>query len=310
MTISVEPSGTVYICKTPLENDYKHQLTFANATAQLTYFNSTVVHASTNFTYIRKDNMIKVDAPIDTIKDCNYLFYRNNGFTNKYYFAFISRMEYLSENTTQIYFDTDVWQTYQFDYEFKPCFVAREHVADDTVGLHTVPENVEKGEYEIVDLKNVPLYESDIPATDWWVCFAVTKLFKINGVAVDSLPYETNEIGGVFNGLHFFAVSNFNSARDVIKLYEQQEGITSKEIINVYLIPACCIDGEHPTRIDEGSIHDLFVYPVNTSITEGPFYLQQPQVLAENQHCISQDNAKDTNDDTNLHHILLVDETG
>ena len=40
--ISVTPQGQIYLCKTPLENDYKNQLTFSNKTNQLNYFNSTI----------------------------------------------------------------------------------------------------------------------------------------------------------------------------------------------------------------------------------------------------------------------------
>ena len=36
--ITITPAGQLYLCKTPLENDYKNQLTFANATAQYNYF--------------------------------------------------------------------------------------------------------------------------------------------------------------------------------------------------------------------------------------------------------------------------------
>ena len=38
--ISITPQGDIYLCKTPLENDYKNQLTFASATAQYNYFYS------------------------------------------------------------------------------------------------------------------------------------------------------------------------------------------------------------------------------------------------------------------------------
>ena len=40
--ISITPQGQIYLCKTPLENDYKNQLTFSNSTSQLTYFNSKI----------------------------------------------------------------------------------------------------------------------------------------------------------------------------------------------------------------------------------------------------------------------------
>ena len=40
--MTVTPQGQLYLCKTPLENDYKNQLTFSNENAQLSYFNTTI----------------------------------------------------------------------------------------------------------------------------------------------------------------------------------------------------------------------------------------------------------------------------
>ena len=140
--ISITPQGSVYLCKTPLENNYKHQLTFTNTTNQRNYFtsNSVLKHTCTNFTYVKKDSQLVVDYPIDTIIDCNYLYYQNTGFTTKYYYCFITNMEYVNENATRITFEVDAFQTYMFDITFKASFVEREHVNDDTIGLHTVPE--------------------------------------------------------------------------------------------------------------------------------------------------------------------------
>lgn len=150
--ISITPEGEIYLCKTPLENDYKNQLTFSNLTSQYNYFASKIFKTLDNYTYIKKDNIIKVGFPIDEIIGCNYLFYRNLGFSNKWYYCFITNMEYVNENCTSITFETDVWQTYQFNITYNPCFVEREHVNDDTIGLHTIPENLETGDY-IIDNK-------------------------------------------------------------------------------------------------------------------------------------------------------------
>ena len=145
--MTVTPQGQLYLCKTPLENNYKNQLTFANLTAQVSYFNSKVVKSYDNYTYIKKDNVVQVGENIDTIIDCNYLFYKNVGFTQKYYFCFITNMEYVNENCTRISFETDVFQTWQFQIQYNRCFVEREHTNNDTIGANTVPENLETGEY-------------------------------------------------------------------------------------------------------------------------------------------------------------------
>ena len=145
--ITVTPQGNVYLCNIPLENDYNNQLTFTNLENQLTYFNSKVVKTFDNYTYIKKDNVIKLGVNIDEIMGCNYLFYRNTGFTNKYYFCFITNKEYVNENVTAVTIETDVFQTWQFDITYKTCFVEREHVNSDGYGEHTVPEGLETGEY-------------------------------------------------------------------------------------------------------------------------------------------------------------------
>lgn len=171
--MTVSPQGSIYLCRTPLESDYQHQLTFGSSSAQLTYFNSTIQRTFTDYTYVKKDSIIKVAANIDDIISCNYLFYRNVGFTTKYYYCFITNMEYINENCTAITIETDCFQTWQFDLQYKQCFVEREHVNDDTIGLHTIPESVETGEY-ITQYTN---YYDGLDNT----CFVIQVTEKENG---------------------------------------------------------------------------------------------------------------------------------
>ena len=161
--ITITPQGQVHICKTPLENDYKNQLTFSTKNAQSTYFNTTIQQTFDNYTYIKKDNVIKVGINIDKIIDCNYLFYENVGFTEednslRTYYCFITNMEYVNENCTAITFETDCFQTWYFDIVYKRCFVEREHVSDDTMGKHTIPEGLETGDY--ISTKLQPTHEN------------------------------------------------------------------------------------------------------------------------------------------------------
>lgn len=145
----IQPNTTIYLCDTPLHKDNKHQFTFTNATKQLEYFTSKVKFTYNNSVYVRKDQPISVNFNIETIRTCNYVFYQNASYTNKVFFAFIDKMEYVNDNTTNIFITTDVFQTYYFDIQYNTCFVEREHVNDDTVGKHTLPEGLETGEYII-----------------------------------------------------------------------------------------------------------------------------------------------------------------
>lgn len=140
----------LYLLDTPLEKDYRNTLYFANKNAQTNYFKSKIVKSYTDFSYQRKDNLIRVPAEFDDIINCNYVMYQNTAQSNKWYYAFIEKMEYISEGRTDIYISTDVIQTYLFDYHVQPSFIEREHVDDDALGKHTIPEGLELGEYKVL----------------------------------------------------------------------------------------------------------------------------------------------------------------
>lgn len=143
----VVPSSNIILLKTPFEMDYKNNLTFSTLQAQLTYFNTLPHTEITDATYQRKEGVIRYPALVDDILTYNYCMYQNENFSNKWFFAFIKNMEYVNNNVTNITIETDVWQTYQFDLTFKKSFVEREHVNNDTTGLHTIPEGLETGEF-------------------------------------------------------------------------------------------------------------------------------------------------------------------
>ena len=142
----ITPQTDVYLLKVPLEINDINQLTFSNATAQHNYFNSLPKISVDNFTYQRKDGTIRYGANFDDIIQYNYVMYRNDAYSNKWFYAFITGMEYLNDNVTAISIKTDVWQTWQFDLVYKRTFVEREHVNDDTIGNHTIDEGLELDE--------------------------------------------------------------------------------------------------------------------------------------------------------------------
>jgi hypothetical protein len=237
--ISVTPQGSIYLCKTPLINDYKNQLTFSNLTSQLNYFNSRIQKTFDNYTYIKKDNVIKVGENIDTIIGCNYLFYRNNGFTNKYYFCFITNMEYINENCTAITIETDVFQTYQFDISYKACFVEREHTNDDTIGANTIDEGLELGEY-VANYSRQWLFENFNPSNDLGIVLAATQ--TPSGNMSGGTAYN-----GIYSGVKYFSFKNDN----------QDTGQTWAGInkLNNYI-------GQYATASKADAIKCLFMYPL------------------------------------------------
>lgn len=145
--INIIPQSELRLLKTPLEKDAEHTLSFPTINDQTAYFISKVQKSYSEFTYIREQQAIVVPDNYDNIYTCNYLMYRNNGFNNKYFYAFITKMEYVSENSTRIYFEIDSLQTWYFQINYNNVFIEREHVSNDTIGIHTIPEGLEFGEY-------------------------------------------------------------------------------------------------------------------------------------------------------------------
>ena len=228
--ISVTPQGSVYLCKTPLENDYKNQLTFANATAQQNYFASKVFKTETDYTYIKKDNTITVGYPIDEIITCNYLFYKNTGFTNKYYYCFITDMEYVNENATRLTIETDVYQTFMFDIVKKACFVEREHVNDDTIGNNTVPEGLDTGEYVVNNITSIGYETTGNPETR--VVIGVT---KVPEDMYSSFATTARNYNGIFSGLTYY-VFETNTDAAIFLTVMDLTGLADN-VVNVFLAP-------------------------------------------------------------------------
>lgn len=139
----------VHLLNVPLENDYKNTLYFANRDAQTSYFLSRKVLQFTELSYQRKDYKINVPKHYDDLQICNYVMYRNPNHTTKWYYAFITEMKYINDEMTEVYIETDCMQTWFFDFVIKESFVEREHTADDTFGLNTIPESFELGEFVV-----------------------------------------------------------------------------------------------------------------------------------------------------------------
>ena len=165
---AITPSTNLFLLKNTNNLSKQNQLTFANATAQHNYFNSLTKIEVDNFTYQRKDYIIRYPACIDDILDYNYVMYQNTAFGSKWFYAYITNMRYISHTMTEITIETDVFQTFMFDVTFMPSFVVREHVNNDTLGAHTIPESLETGDYVVNS------HETDNLGSDLTVIMAST----------------------------------------------------------------------------------------------------------------------------------------
>lgn len=153
--MNIIPDSDIILLKCPLELDNKNQITFSNAEAQFNYFNSLQKITLDSASYVRKDDSIRVPELLEDILQYNYLMYRNHNYSNKWIYAFITNSEYLNDNCTRIDFETDPFQTWQFDLEYKKSFVIREHTNDDTIGANILDEGLDTGEMITINYSSV-----------------------------------------------------------------------------------------------------------------------------------------------------------
>ena len=229
----------VRLLNVPLENDYKHTLYFASVSAQTSYFSSKTKFSGSDFSYQRKDKIIRYPLDYDDLVGCNYVMYKNSAYSSKWYYAFITKMEYVNDGMTAIHIETDVIQTWLFDYNVKKSFVEREHCNDDTIGLHTVPEQLETGDYII----NKKIKNNDI-VEDYRI---------VVGCTVDMLKADMPDVAGsvynkVYSGVKYFVFNHddLDHINNAIKDLAQDG--KSDAIQCIFLAPDNLIDYDASTN--------------------------------------------------------------
>lgn len=173
----LERSGRMYIQPTtnikllkdvPLDTTYDHTIYFASKTAQYNYFVGLQKYNLTNYTYQRvKKGVARVGIKADNLYDCNYMMFQNTAYGTKWFYAFITAVEFVNNECAEIYFELDVMQTWFFDCEPDYCFIEREHTETDGIGEHIEPETVATGEYVMNNYSPIKYM------TDMVVCIAI-----------------------------------------------------------------------------------------------------------------------------------------
>lgn len=248
----------------PLESDYKHTIYFNDKKAQEDYFKSKAIYKDltyTDFSYQRKEHKIRVPNHFDNLSGkVNYVMYKNKAYSNKWFYAFIVDIEYVNDAVSDVYIQTDVIQTWMFDYTLKSCFVEREHVKDDTIGKHTVPEMLETGEY----ICNNTINDTSMDSTRFIVASAVNL-----ETGADS---NIRLYNGVLNGWYYYCFSTVAEVREALSDIATLR--SNDAIVSIFIMPTKFIhleDGDN--RVVESHDvpkYDLFGYDDDNTPIEKP----------------------------------------
>lgn len=218
----------------PLNSSYEESIDFASADAQYAWMEQYVKYTTSDFTYQREEGIVRVKWEYDKVVDCNYMAYRNLNYTDKWFYAFIKKVEYKAPQTTWLYIEQDVYQTWMFDFRWLPSFIERETVDDDTPYKHTIPEGVECGPYVHNIIGQYPLYE----------------MGYVMAVARSSIYNQPAQVwDGVFSGATY--IRFFNTQADIDRLNQIIDVYANagelSNILGIFAVPQIMLLFELPT---------------------------------------------------------------
>ena len=215
----------VYLLSVPLEDDMKNTLYFSNATNQHNYFNNNIGRTYTNVSYQSETRTFRCPSQIDSIRQYNYLMWQNTAYSNKWFYAFIKSMTYVSDGYTDVVFEVDPLQTWMFDITIRPSFVEREHTNNDTPGNNTLPENVELGPY----IKNSVVGTPQIGPNDFWYVVGVSEV-------IGSMTHKpSSKVNGLPNGLFYILTDSVSQLHTIAEMYDVAGKATA--IYSMFVFP-------------------------------------------------------------------------
>jgi hypothetical protein len=189
--------------------------------------------------------------------------YDNKNFSGRWFYAFITKIEYVAESAANIYFETDVFQTWYLDCTLLASFVEREHITTDTAGLNVIDEGLETGEY----VCNTAEALAGMGVMDIIIATTI-KLEDVPNLAITYDPVGAIYCG-VYSGCNFYGTRDAEEASAFINAYNVMGKLDA--IIAVFMCPHLVSEASE-TTIDlldlptTGSVIDVTVTSWPTSI--------------------------------------------
>lgn len=195
----IQPNSIVKLLRDcPLDEKQRDTWYFQSVSEQRNYFESLVMVSFTSLSYQRiKRGVIRLQYRAEQLLACNYMMFQNTTYNpTKWFYAFVDEVEYLNDNTCNVYYTIDVIQTWFFEYSELECFVKRMSVPDDTFGNNiepepfNLPEYVGNGTAQIDDLQPVVICQSILPQSPAYdytffentICASVVRVMGTNSV--------------------------------------------------------------------------------------------------------------------------------
>ena len=237
-----------------IDRQYTNVLSYSEA-QMLELCQSNLVAQADNYSFLRPTGSIMAGFTYAQCLQANYIAFQNPDYSNKWFFGWIDDIIYKGDKNTEITFTVDAWSTWFDKWQKKTCFINRQHTNDDTIGLHTIPENLDVGEVVQERITEDLAYGNDF---GYWI--AVASNWKIKDGSSGAELSESDK-GAQYSGitvydntvfgtqLFFFNITDLSNFRDLVLLLLRTNADGHiEDVQNIFILPNVAIEQSKLTQ--------------------------------------------------------------
>lgn len=231
-----------------IDRQYTNVLSYREA-QMLELCQANLVAQADNYSFLRPTGSIMAGFTYAQCLQANYIAFQNPDYSNKWFFAWIDDVIYKGDKNTEITFTVDAWSTWFDKWKKKTCFINRQHVNNDTIGLHTIPENLDVGEVVQESITEDLAYGNNF---GYWI--AVASNWKIKdgssgaellesdkGTQYAGITVYDNTVFGT--QLFFFHITSLSSFKDLLSLLLRTNSDGHiEDVQNIFILPDVAIN--------------------------------------------------------------------
>lgn len=271
------PNTTITLYKgVPLDNSYENVFYFSSVSQQSSYFNSLspIVVLNENYRVEPNRESIKLQMPYSKVFNCNYMRFKNTSYENKWFYAFVTAVDYVNEETSMITFEIDVMQTWlpNIDYELEQCFVEREHSISDEIGYNLEPESIDAGQMisNPSDEQEIDLDEGSFSEGYW--------NYYIVAIAEPSI----HKYQRLYSGAKYFA---YDSRTEILAMESKIREYSgeSEKVLGIWVVPRIAIESVDSVThelLSTNSIKDVNINGITNETTLDGYHPRNKKLLS------------------------------
>ena len=286
----VAPNGTIQLFRNiHLTPAYTDTIWFPNLATQNTVFSAQANYTFSNQMYTRvSGNRVRIHIVADEIRDCSYMRFQNvRGTKSKWFYAFITNVEYVNEQVSEVNYEIDEIQTWCFEVgdsdRFAECFIERQHATSDSLGSNLVPEPLHITENMVCNVDE-SIYSTN---TYYLVVLGVSDLTERLG------SWSNYAYGGLASTVHYVVFRTMEELSKFISNTDFNNGLASSlfgsngqfAILAVYAVPDRYFPGVgNPIPLNTGNC-----YKMGTLATSETHTIIKPSISNNSKHGNAED---------------------